>query len=423
VIEVESKRTEKALLVGITSSQIRKTEAEEHLEELARLTDTAGAVVIDKIIQHKESIDPALFIGRGKAEEIGIRIIPEEIDLVIFDDDLSPVQSRNLEKLMKCKIIDRSGLILQIFAQRARSREARTQVELAQLQYLLPRLTRQWTHLSKQYGGIGTKGPGETQIETDRRMIRTRISTLKQILDRISQQRETQRKKRTEFTRVSIVGYTNAGKSTLMNLLSSSEILVEDRLFATLDATVRGVNLSPAHKILLSDTVGFIRKLPPHLVASFKSTLEEVAESDILLHVVDASSPMLEEHITVVNETLKTLNALGKPTVIVFNKIDLVGDREYILRLMQDRQPSCAISAARAINIESLKENIIKVMDRQFIEKTLVLSHQNHQLISQLHSIAEIVEKRYENNHIHIRFRINRKDEGNFERLIARTNS
>jgi GTPase len=423
VIEVESKRTEKALLVGITSSQIRKTEAEEHLEELARLTDTAGAVVIDKIIQHKESIDPALFIGRGKAEEIGLRIIPEEIDLVIFDDDLSPVQSRNLEKLMKCKIIDRSGLILQIFAQRARSREARTQVELAQLQYLLPRLTRQWTHLSKQYGGIGTKGPGETQIETDRRMIRTRISTLKQILDRISQQRETQRKKRTEFTRVSIVGYTNAGKSTLMNLLSSSEILVEDRLFATLDATVRGVNLSPAHKILLSDTVGFIRKLPPHLVASFKSTLEEVAESDILLHVVDASSPMLEEHITVVNETLKTLNALGKPTVIVFNKIDLVGDREYILRLMQDRQPSCAISAARAINIESLKENIIKVMDRQFIEKTLVLSHQNHQLISQLHSIAEIVEKRYENNHIHIRFRINRKDEGNFERLIARTNS
>jgi GTPase len=423
VIEVESKRTEKALLVGITSSQIRKTEAEEHLEELARLTDTAGAVVIDKIIQHKESIDPALFIGRGKAEEIGLRIIPEEIDLVIFDDDLSPVQSRNLEKLMKCKIIDRSGLILQIFAQRARSREARTQVELAQLQYLLPRLTRQWTHLSKQYGGIGTKGPGETQIETDRRMIRTRISTLKQILDRISQQRETQRKKRTEFTRVSIVGYTNAGKSTLMNLLSSSEILVEDRLFATLDATVRGVNLSPAHKILLSDTVGFIRKLPPHLVASFKSTLEEVAESDILLHVVDASSPMLEEHITVVNETLKTLNALGKPTVIVFNKIDLVEDREYILRLMQDRQPSCAISAARAINIESLKENIIKVMDRQFIEKTLVLSHQNHQLISQLHSIAEIVEKRYENNHIHIRFRINRKDEGNFERLIARTNS
>jgi GTPase len=423
VIEIETKRIEKAILVGVISSQIGKPDTEEHLEELARLTDTAGATVIDKIIQQRDTIDPALFIGRGKAEEIGLRTISDKIDLVIFDDDLSPVQSRNLEKLMKCKVIDRSGLILQIFAQRARSREARTQVELAQLQYLLPRLTRQWTHLSKQYGGIGTKGPGETQIETDRRMIRARISTLKQTLERISQQRETQRKRRFEFTRVSIVGYTNAGKSTLMNLLSSSEILVEDRLFATLDATVRGVNLSPAHRILLSDTVGFIRKLPPHLIASFKSTLEEVAESDILLHVVDASNPMLEEHIAVVNETLKTLNATGKPTIVVFNKIDLVESREYILRLMQDHQPSCAISAARAINIERLKETIIELMDTQFVEKTLTLSHREHQLISQLHSFAEIVEKKYENNHIHIRFRINRKDEGNLERLIAHTDS
>lgn len=417
--DIEIPKIEKALLIGVSSPITKKSATEEHLEELARLADTAGATVEDTIIQHKTSINPAYFIGKGKADEIGRRVDEEKIDLVIFDDDLSPTQSRNLEKIIKCKILDRSGIILHIFALRARSREARTQVELAQLQYLLPRLTRQWTHLSKQYGGIGTKGPGETQIETDRRMIRTRIGHLKRVLDRIAQQRETQRKGRDEFTRAAIVGYTNAGKSTLMNLLSSSRILVEDRLFATLDATVRGVSLSQAHKILLSDTVGFIRKLPPHLIASFKSTLEEVTETDILLHVVDASSTALDEHIETVNQTLETLNSLDKPTIMVFNKIDKVENRDSIIELMRNYTSAVAISASRSINIETLKETIIQQMDKQFVEKTLTLTHQKHQLISKLHAIGEILEKRYENDHIHIRFRISQKEEGNLRRLMA----
>lgn len=417
--KVEIPKIEKALLIGVSQTASPKHVTEEHLEELARLADTAGAIVIDKIIQNKDVINPALFIGKGKADEIAHRVTEEKIDLVIFDDDLSPSQARNLERIIKCKILDRSGLILHIFALRARSKEARTQVELAQLQYLLPRLTRQWTHLSKQYGGIGTKGPGETQIETDRRMIRARIGHLKRVLHKIAQQRVTQRKGRSEFTRVAIVGYTNAGKSTLMNLLSTSDIFVEDRLFATLDATVRGVTLSTAHKILLSDTVGFIRKLPPHLIASFQSTLEEVSESDVLLHVVDASSNVVEEHIETVNKTLETLHALDKPTIMVFNKIDKVENREYILRLMKEYNPSVAISASRGINIDALKELIILQMDKQFVEKTLTLTHEKHELISKLHRIGEIIEKRYENDHIHIRFRINQKDEGNLRRLLA----
>jgi GTPase len=419
VHEIEIPKIERTLLIGATQGAASRSETEEHLEELARLADTAGAAVAGTVIQNIDAINSAFFIGKGKVEEIAQRVEDEKIELVIFDDDLTPTQSRNLEKFIKCKILDRSGIILHIFALRARSREAITQVELAQLQYLLPRLTRQWTHLSKQYGGIGTKGPGETQIETDRRIIRTRIGHLKKVLQRIARQRKTQRQGRSDLTRVAIVGYTNAGKSTLMNLLSSSDILVEDRLFATLDATVRGVTLSPAHKILLSDTVGFIRKLPPHLIASFESTLEEVVEADVLLHVVDASSDILEEHISIVNKTLETLQASDKPVIMVFNKIDKVENREYILRLMSDYTASVAISASRGINIEALREAIIGQMDTQFVEKTLTLSHQKHQLISKLHSIGEILEKRYENDHIHIRFRINQKDEANLQRLMA----
>jgi GTPase len=419
VYEIEIPKIEKAILIGVSSPATSKETTEEHLEELERLADTAGAQVVETIIQNKETINPALFIGKGKAEEIARRVAEEKIDLVIFDDDLSPTQSRNLEKIIKCKVLDRSGIILHIFALRARSREARTQVELAQLQYVLPRLTRQWTHLSKQYGGIGTKGPGETQIETDRRMIRTRIGHLKRVLERISQQRETQRKGRSEFTRIAIVGYTNAGKSTLMNLLSNSQIMVEDRLFATLDTTIRGVMLSAAHKILLSDTVGFIRKLPPHLIASFKSTLEEVQEADVLLHIVDGSSQVFSEHIEVVNSTLKSLNSADIPTIMVFNKIDKVNDRELILRSMSNYESAVAVSASRSINIDALKKVIIEQMDKQFIEKTLTLTHQKHELISKLHSIGEILEKRYENDHILIRFRINQKDVGNLQRLMA----
>ncbi|HUI64610.1 MAG TPA: GTPase HflX, partial [Bacteroidota bacterium] len=303
----KTQRKERAMLVGVATPSTRRGRVEEYLDELALLAESSGASVVGRMVQERRTIDPAFFIGRGKAEELAARTEAEGVDLVLFDDDLTSVQVRNLERLINRKIVDRSGLILDIFAGRARTNEAMTQVELAQLQYMLPRLTRQWTHLSKQFGGIGTKGPGETQIETDRRAIRTRISRLNAKLKRISKERAEQRKGRERLPRVALVGYTNAGKSTIMNCFSGAEVLVEDRLFATLDSTVRLVTLSPVHKILLSDTVGFIRKLPHHLIASFKSTLDEVTEADILLHVVDMSHPLFGEQILVVNDTLEEI--------------------------------------------------------------------------------------------------------------------
>ncbi len=291
------------------------------------------------------------------------------IQLAIFDDDLRPGQVRNLEIIFKCKVLDRSGLILDIFSKRARSNAARTQVALAQYEYLLPRLTRQWTHLSKQFGGIGTKGPGETQIETDRRMIRKRISTLKEKLEHISRTRETQRKGRKQFPRVALVGYTNAGKSTLMNALSHADVHVEDRLFATLDSTVRAVQLESNVKILLSDTVGFIRKLPHHLIASFKSTLAEVVESNILLHVIDLTHPLWEEHVEVVQNTLNDLGAVEKPTILVFNKIDALEDREIITPISRKWPDSVFISASRGINLSTLKEKIFSSLRPNFQPK------------------------------------------------------
>jgi GTP-binding protein HflX len=284
MIELAHTGKEKCILVGVPTRLNLKAEVDESLTELALLADTAGAEVVGRITQDRDHPEPATYIGKGKVEELHQRLKNETIPLVIFDDDLSPAQVRNLERLMECKVLDRSGLILDIFASRAKSSEAKTQVELAQLEYLLPRLTRQWTHLSKQFGGIGTKGPGETQIETDRRLIHTRISHLKEKLERISQQRVTQRQGRTKHTRTALVGYTNVGKSTLLNLLAGSDVFVENRLFATLDPTTRIVPLDSAVSILMTDTVGFIRKLPHHLVASFKSTLEEITEADILLH-------------------------------------------------------------------------------------------------------------------------------------------
>ena len=272
--EIRSRERERAILVGLSRGPGDRLRVQEHLDELAMLADTAGADILHRIVQERRTPDPATFIGRGKVDEISWLVGEHGIRLVIFDDDLSPVQVRNLERSIPCKIVDRSGIILDIFASRARTSESKTQVELAQLQYLLPRLTRQWTHLSKQYGGIGTKGPGETQIETDRRVIRARITHLGSRLEKIAMERTIRRKGREHLPRVALVGYTNAGKSTLMKWFTDADILVEDRLFATLDSTVRLVELTPAHRILLSDTVGFIRKLPHHLVASFQSTLD-----------------------------------------------------------------------------------------------------------------------------------------------------
>ncbi len=293
----------------------------EYLDELAFLAETAGAIPVIRFTQKLDRPDSKTFIGSGKLNEIIEYIKENEIDLLIFDDELSPSQQRNLEKVAGCKVMDRNTLILDIFAGRARTSHARTQVELAQYQYILPRLTRMWTHLERQKGGIGMRGPGESQIETDRRIIKDKIALLKERLHHIDKQMFTQRKNRGELIRVALVGYTNVGKSTIMNVISKSEVFAENKLFATLDTTVRKVVLDQI-PFLLSDTVGFIRKLPTQLIESFKSTLDEVREADILIHVVDISHPSFEDHIRAVNETLKDIESLDKPTIMVFNKID-----------------------------------------------------------------------------------------------------
>ena len=312
---------EKAVLIGLITPDLTTELVEEYLLELDFLSRTAGAKTVKQFTQKLPHPDNATFLGKGKTEEVRQYVEDNEIDIVIFDDELSPSQLRNVETIYNCKILDRNNLILDIFASRAKTAKARTQVELAQYQYLLPRLTRMWTHLERQKGGIGMRGPGETQIETDRRIIKDKISLLKKKLAKIDKQSLTRRKGRADMIRVALVGYTNAGKSTLMNKLSKSEIFAENKLFATLDTTVRKVVLKNL-PFLLSDTVGFIRKLPHQLVESFKSTLDEVRESDLLIHVVDISNPNFEEQIDIVNTTIAEIGAESKPQIIIFNKID-----------------------------------------------------------------------------------------------------
>lgn len=315
------KPLERAILIGIISHGQEESEVEEFLDELSFLAETAGAEPVKRFTQKLDVPNPRTFVGSGKIQELTTFINENKIDIAIFDDELTPSQLRNIEKELGCRILDRTNLILDIFAHRARTSHARTQVELAQYQYLLPRLTGMWTHLERQRGGIGLRGPGETEIETDRRVIRDRISLLKEQLKKIDTQMATQRKNRGKMIRVSLVGYTNVGKSTLMNLLSKSDVFAEDKLFATLDTTVRKVVIGNL-PFLLSDTVGFIRKLPTDLIESFKSTLDEVRESDLLVHIVDISHPAFEEQIRVVNDTLKDLGVAEKQLIIVFNKID-----------------------------------------------------------------------------------------------------
>lgn len=323
------KSMEKAVLIGLIHSSQTEEQLSEYLDELEFLALTAGAQTVKRFVQKMAHPDKRTFVGSGKMEEIREYIeAREEINLVIFDDDLTGKQMSIIEETLKVKIVDRSSLILDIFASRAQTAQAKTQVELAQMQYMLPRLRGLWTHLERQRGGIGMRGPGEKEIETDRRIVRDKISLLKKKLEKIDQQNYTQRKNRGQLIRVGLVGYTNAGKSTLMNVMSKSEVFAEDKLFATLDTTVRKVVLERM-PFLLSDTVGFIRKLPHHLVESFKSTLDEVRESDLLLHVVDISHPQFEDHIKTVNTTLKDLGAEDKPCLMIFNKIDAYRDRYF----------------------------------------------------------------------------------------------
>lgn len=419
MIELSKLDRERCVLVGVSTRTVGKQETEELLDELALLADTAGADVITRIIQDRDRIDSAFFIGKGKVEELGSFVESNSILLVVFDDDLSPVQVRNLERELNCKVLDRSALILDIFAARAKSMEARTQVELAQLQYFLPRLTRQWTHLSKQYGGIGTKGPGETQIETDRRMIRSRISHLKEKLERIGRQRTTRRRGREKHTRAAMVGYTNVGKSTLLNTLSGSDVFVENRLFATLDPTTRLVPLTQGVEILMTDTVGFIRKLPHHLVASFKSTLEEITEADLILHVADISSRVFEHQIRVVQDTLHDLGCSLKPTLMVFNKIDRLIDRGILHEVAKEFPQSVSISASRGINLLGLKNEILGLFEKEFVEEVFTISQEHQKIISYLYTVGEILEKTYKDNSVILRVRIPKKDRERLEQIVS----
>lgn len=421
MIELINNQRERAVVVGVAARDTTKQQEEENLEELVLLADTAGADVLHRIVQVKDRFDPAYYIGKGKVEQLTQLCKDEEITLVIFDDDLSPAQVRNLEEAVERKILDRSGLILDIFASRAKTNEAKTQVELAQLNYLLPRLTRMWTHLSKQYGGIGTKGPGETQIETDRRMIRERIATLKEKLERIAIQRTTQRKGRKDLHNVALVGYTNVGKSTLLNTLSDSNVFVENRLFATLDATTRQVSLTPNVTAMMTDTVGFIRKLPHHLVASFKSTLEEVVEADLLLHVADLSHPQMEEQIAVVRQTVEELGAGGTPVLHVFNKVDAIEDRTVIKALQDQYAPCVFISAHRGINILGLKETIITMLHSSFTEMTVTLPASDYKTASLMHDITEVLSQTYDENDVILHLRVSAKMKERVEKIIAMT--
>ncbi len=370
-------KPETAVLVSVITPDVSDQTAKEYLEELEFLVTTAGGVTKGIFTQKLSFPDRATFVGSGKLEEIKEFIKAEEIDIVVFDDELSPSQLRNIEKFFEIKVLDRSNLILDIFAKHAKTAQAKTQVELAQLQYLLPRLTRMWTHLERQRGGIGMRGPGESQIESDRRMILNKISLLKERLRNIDKQNETQRKNRGEMIRVALVGYTNVGKSTIMNMISKSDVLIENKLFATLDTTVRKVVIDNL-PFLLSDTVGFIRKLPHHLVECFKSTLDEVREADVLIHVVDISHPYFEDHISAVNETLKDIGAVDKPIITVFNKIDAYKpsvevdeEGEEIKVTLDDfknswmaknADPAIFISATDKINVDEFKEKIYDIV-------------------------------------------------------------
>lgn len=408
---------ERAILIGLFGPDTPRWLAEEYISELELLADTAGADAVEKTLQNRPHPDPGTYIGTGKLNQLKQMVAEKNADVLIFDDDLSATQIRNIEKTTKVKVLDRSGLILDIFASRAKTAAAKTQVELAQLQYLLPRLTRFWTHLSRQKGGIGTKGPGETQIETDRRLIGKRISTLKDKLEKLDKQRTTQRKGRKDNIRVSLVGYTNAGKSTLMNTLTETDVLAEDRLFATLDSTVRRLDLEN-HEVLLSDTVGFIRKLPHNLIESFKSTLDEVRESDLLLHVVDASSRLVEDYIEVVNNTLQDLGITNKKAVLVFNKIDAL-DAGKLIDLKKQYPGALFVSATRGIGLGKLKDKLEFLIEEDYVSFTYNVPMSHYKAVAYLHEVAVVDDEHFEGNHVTIKGSSSKAERDRFESMLS----
>jgi GTP-binding protein HflX len=399
-------------------------ETSDSLKELAELAATAGGEVVGDGVQKVVSLNAATFIGKGKADEFAAQCKQLDVDTVIFDDELSPAQSRNLEKIFNCKVLDRTALILDIFAQRARTREGKLQIELAQLQHLLPRLTRFWGHLTRQKGGIGMRGgEGETQLETDRRRVQDRIAKIRVELEVVRRQRSTQRyaRQRNQWPIASIVGYTNAGKSTLLNKLTGANVLAENKLFATLDPTTRRLRLPTNQNVLLTDTVGFIRKLPHGLVEAFKATLEEVVQADLLLHVVDTSHPQANEQVQSVDAVLKEIGAEGKPTLMVFNKIDLLnGSREILNRFLERYPHGVAISAESGDGIPSLLAELgsqIRPL-REFVE--LAVPHEQAGVIARLHEVAQVIERRYNGKKAHFKARIPPQFHREFERYLVR---
>jgi GTPase len=396
----------------------------EHIEELERLTDTAGAVIVGELTQQLDKPHPATYLGKGKIEELRQKVQDTQASLVVFDDELSPSQSKNIEDAIGQRVVDRAELILDIFATRARSAEAKMQVELAQLQYTLPRLTRMWTHLEKFRGGIGVRGPGETQLETDRRLINTRIKVLREKLAEFQKGRAVQRQSRRSEFRGALVGYTNAGKSSLLrNLAGADEVFVEDRLFATLDPLTREVKLDDNAKALLTDTVGFIRKLPHHLVASFRATLEEANEADLLLHVIDASHPSWEDQKEVVEGVLKDLDLEDKPVLLVFNKIDLLEEEELIA--LQERQASDGnnavfVSTVNPHGTDPVRRALQASMRERRPLAQIHLSHSDGKLLAEIHQYGEVLDQRPVGDEMVVRARVGEKLEGRLRRAGAR---
>jgi GTP-binding protein HflX len=422
--ETRNTRTERVFLVGTELKSRKDWETSDSLAELAELATTAGGKVVGDGVQKVAFLNAATFIGKGKADEFAAVCKQLDVDTVIFDDELSPAQSRNLEKIFNCKVLDRTALILDIFAQRARTREGKLQIELAQLQHLLPRLTRFWGHLTRQKGGIGMRGgEGETQLETDRRRVQDRIAKIRDELEVVVRQRSTQRnaRQRNQWPIASIVGYTNAGKSTLLNKLTGAEVLAENKLFATLDPTTRRLRLPTNQNVLLTDTVGFIRKLPHGLVEAFKATLEEVVQSDLLLHVVDVSHPQANEQVQSVDAVLKEIGAEGKPTLMVFNKTDLLnGSRETLNRFLERYPHGVAISAESGEGVPTLLAELgsqIRPL-REFVE--LSVPHEQSSVIARLHEVAQVIERRYTGKKARFKARIPPQFHREFEKFLVR---
>lgn len=405
--EIISFEKEKVLIIGTIRPGFNEYLVNEHLSELELLVETAGGIVSGKVVQRISKINASTFIGKGKANQLINQASELGVKILIFDDELTPAQIKNYHKISeKLKVLDRSGLILDIFKRHAKTKEATTQVELAYLEYLLPRLTRQWTHLERQMGGIGTRaGMGETQIEIDRRLIRTKITKLKKNLIQIEKERKIQSLRRSSEFRVSLVGYTNAGKSTLFKALTGADVFIKNQLFATLDTTIRQLSIGSNHSILLSDTVGFIRKLPHNLVASFRSTLKEVLESDLILMVLDVSSDHIKDHIQVIKEVLDSLGAKNIPLIYVLNKVDLITENEKLNVVARDFDDSVIISAKRHLMLSKLKEAIIEKMEKDYQTLNIKLSYSEGRAIAQIKNTLEVLEEEYEDDIIRMKIR------------------